>query len=149
MTYIIGEIGLNHNGCLDTALDLVDVAKECGCDAVKFQKREPRVCTPKSEWDKVRETPWGDMSYIEYREKIEFGIYDYDEINNYCIDINIDWSASAWDLESLEFLSVYKLPYIKIPSAKITDYTLLREANRLFDNIIISTGMSTLNEIYL
>jgi N-acetylneuraminate synthase len=149
MTYIIGEIGLNHSGSLDTALDLIDVAKECGCDAVKFQKREPRVCTPKSEWDKVRETPWGTMSYIEYREKVEFGRDEYDEINNYCIDIDIAWFASAWDLESLDFLSVYKLPFIKIPSAQMVDWGLLRVANEMFDNIIVSTGMSTLNEIYL
>jgi len=147
MTYIIGEIGLNHNGEIDIALDLIDAAKEAGCDAVKFQKREPRVCTPRSEWDKVRETPWGTMSYIEYRENIEFGRDEYDEIDNYCTDINIDWFASAWDVESLDFLSEYGLHYIKIPSAKITDYELLREARFLFDNVIISTGMSTLEEI--
>ncbi len=147
MTYIIAEIGLNANGSLETALDLIEVAKEAGCDAVKFQKREPRVCTPKSEWDKVRETPWGTMSYIEYREKVEFGRDEYDEINNYCIDIDIDWFASAWDMESLEFLSAYKLPYIKIPSAMLTNLRLVDKAKELFGNVILSTGMSTMDEI--
>ncbi len=147
MTYIIAEIGLNASGNLDTALDLIDVAVDCGCDAVKFQKREPRVCTPRSEWDKVRETPWGTMSYIEYREKVEFGREEYDEINKHCFIRGIDWFASAWDYESLKFLSAYELPYIKIPSAMLTNHALLLEAQALFENVIVSTGMSTWEEI--
>ena len=147
MTYIIAEIGLNHNADLEKALDLVDVAKDAGCNAVKFQKRNPRECTPRSQWDEMRDTPWGRMSYIDYREKIEFGRYDYDEINNYCIDIDIDWFASAWDLTSLDFLREYNLPFIKIPSAKLTDHKLLLTARTLFDKVIMSTGMSTMDEI--
>jgi len=147
MTYIIGEIGLNHNGALDTALDLIDAAKEAGCDAVKFQKRTPEECTPKEEWYKMRETPWGRMSYIDYRHRVEFGKEEYDEIDAYCKDIGIDWFASVWDKTSVEFLAQYNLPYIKIPSAKITDIELLKYTGKFFDDIIISTGMSNITEI--
>ena len=146
-TYIIAEIGINHNGDLDIAKKLIDVAKSTGCDSVKFQKRNPDVCVPEHQKGVMRDTPWGRMSYIEYKHKIEFGKDEYDEIDNYCKDKKISWTASPWDLDSLHFLTDYDLPFVKIPSALLTDYELIRESSKNFDEIILSTGMSTMEEI--
>jgi|TARA_R110002020_G_scaffold363289_1_gene575581 N-acetylneuraminate synthase len=146
-TYIIAEIGINHNGSLSTAKRLIDIAAAAGCDAVKFQKRNPEVCVPEHQKAVMRETPWGEMSYLDYKYKVEFGRPEYDEIDHYCKKQGIAWSASPWDRDSLAFLEEYNLPFIKIASASITDHELLRKAAESGRKIIISTGMSTLEEI--
>ena len=146
-TTIIAEIGINHNGDLDVAKKLIDVASFAGCSVVKFQKRNPDVCVPHHQKGFMRDTPWGRMSYIEYKHKIEFGKDEYDEIDNYCKDKKISWTASPWDLDSLYFLTDYDLPFVKIPSALLTDYELIKESSKNFDEIILSTGMSTMEEI--
>ena len=124
-TYIIAEIGINHNGCLNTAKRLIDISAAAGCDAVKFQKRNPDVCVPEHQKNVIRSTPWGEMTYLEYKYKVEFGEKEYDIIDQYCKQQGIAWSASPWDLDSLEFLSRYNVPFIKIPSAMITNKELL------------------------
>lgn len=146
-TYIIAEIGVNHNGDIDIVKQLIDLAKVSGCDAVKFQKRSPEICVPEEQKNVMRDTPWGKMKYIDYKHKIEFGKKEFDYIDEYCKEREIEWSASAWDLESLEFLVQYNLPFVKIPSAKITDLELIRQACSKFKKVIISTGMSTEEEI--
>ena len=146
-TYIIAEIGINHNGDLQTAKKLIDIATVAGCDAVKFQKRNPDVCVPEHQKSILRDTPWGEMTYLEYKHKVEFVQEDYDEIDIYCYVKGIEWSASPWDLDSLKFLMQYKLPWIKIPSAMLTNDELLRECAKTGKKIIFSVGMSTLEEI--
>jgi len=146
-TYIIAEIGINHNGNLNIAKKLIDVAVVAGCDAVKFQKRNPDLCVPEAEKSKPKSTPWGDMTYLEYKHMMEFGEAEYNEIDKYCKDRGIEWSASPWDMPSLDFLSRYELPWIKIPSALLTNTKLIRESILQFDKVIISTGMSTADEI--
>ncbi len=108
-TYIIAEIGINHNGCLNTAKRLIDISAAAGCDAVKFQKRNPDVCVPEHQKNLKRETPWGEMTYLEYKYKVEFSQREYDEIDDYCKRQNISWSASPWDLDSLKFLEQYDI----------------------------------------
>ena len=146
-TYIIAEIGINHNGDLTIAKKLIDIAVMSGCDAVKFQKRNPDVCVPNHQKDIIRNTPWGKMSYLEYKYKIEFNRKEYNEIDRYCKERGIAWSASPWDLDSLEFLSQYDIPFIKIPSAMIINEDLMFAAKRTGKKVIISTGMSTFDEI--
>lgn len=115
--YVTAEIGLNHNGSIDTCLQLIDVALDAGADAVKFQKRTPEVCTPRDQWDVERDTPWGRMTYIEYRHRIEFGADEYQVIDDYCAEKGIQWFASPWDTESVEFLNGFDVPAHKIASA--------------------------------
>jgi N-acetylneuraminate synthase len=146
-THIIAEIGINHNGSLKTALKLIDLASIAGCDSVKFQKRDPDVCVPEHQKPKPRNTPWGEMTYIEYKHRVEFQKPEYDKINSYCKSRNIQWSASPWDLNSLNFLSQYDIPYIKIASPMLTDDNLLMSACKTRKKIIASTGMSTLEEV--
>lgn len=146
-TYIIAEIGINHNGNMDIAKKLIDIAALSGCDAVKFQKRNPDICVPDHQKNVMRETPWGNMTYLEYKHTIEFGKNEYDEIDSYCDSKGISWSASPWDLDSLDFLNGYDLPFIKIPSAMLTNKELLEESVKTGKKIILSVGMSTLNEI--
>lgn len=146
-TYIIAEIGINHNGSMQNALRLIDLACIAGCDNVKFQKRNPDVCVPEHQKLVMRETPWGEMTYIDYKHKVEFGKKEYDIIDAYCKQRNISWSASPWDLDSLEFLNNYDIPYIKIPSAMLTNEELIKASARTGKKIIMSTGMSTLEEI--
>ena len=146
--FLVAEIGLNHVGDIDIAQMLMDEAKEAGFDAVKFQKRTPEVCTPKSQWDKMRETPIGYVSYIEYRKWIEFWSPEYDMIAGHALDLGILWSASVWDEPSVDFLMEYDPPFIKIPSACITDLSLLKKIRETGKPIVMSTGMSTMNEIY-
>lgn len=147
MVYIIAEIGINHNGDLNTAKQLIDTASVAGCNSVKFQKRNPDVCVPEHQKSVSRDTPWGQMTYLEYKHKIEFGKKEYDEIDRYCKEKGIEWSASPWDLDSLKFLMNYDIPYIKLPSAMLTDLDLLKSICAYNKKIIISTGMSTLGEI--
>jgi N-acetylneuraminate synthase len=146
-TYVIAEIGINHNGSLETAKRLIDVAAVSGCDAVKFQKRNPDVCVPEHQKSKPRETPWGTMTYLEYKYRMEFEKEEYDEIDRYCKEKGIEWSASPWDLDSLEFLMQYDIPWIKIPSAMITNEELMKASAATGKKVIFSTGMSTYEEI--
>ena len=145
-TYIIAEIGINHNGSLETAKKLIDVASVAGCDAVKFQKRNPDVCVPEHQKNVMRDTPWGTMTYLDYKYKVEFEKKEYDEIDKYCKERKIAWSASPWDLDSLKFLEEYDLPFIKMPSAMMTNEKLMRAAAKTGKRIIFSAGMSTLSE---
>ena len=141
-TYIIAEIGINHNGSLETAKKLIDIAALSGCDAVKFQKRNPDVCVPEHQKHTMRETPWGKMTYLQYKYRVEFGQAEYDEIDAYCRDKGIAWSASPWDMDSLAFLEQYDLPFIKVPSAMITNEKLMRGCARTGMKVIFSSGMS-------
>jgi len=145
-TYIIAEIGINHNGDLNIAKRLIDIAAVAGCDAVKFQKRNPDVCVPEHQKGVMRETPWGTMTYLDYKYRMEFGKAEYDEIDQYCRDKGIAWSASPWDMDSLEFLKQYDLPFIKIPSAMITNEELMRGCANSGMKVIFSSGMSTIEE---
>ena len=145
--FMIAEIGLNHNGNLDIAKKLIDASFACNWHCVKFQKRTPELSVPESQKNIMRDTPWGKMTYLEYRHRIEFNKKEYDYIDWYCKEKPIIWSASAWDIPSLKFILSYDVPFIKIPSAKLTDKELLIEAGRSSKPIIISTGMSPLDEI--
>ena len=146
-TYVIGEIGINHNGDLSVAEKLIDIAAAAGFDAVKFQKRNPDICVPQNQKSKVKQTPWGEITYLNYKRKIEFERDEYDSISEICKNKNIDWSASPWDLDSARFLSKYKLPWIKIASASLTNKALLEYCSNIYGKIIMSTGMSTEKEI--
>ena len=146
-TYIIAEIGINHNGSLKIAKRLIDMAALSGCDAVKFQKRNPDVCVPEHQKSVPRETPWGTMTYLDYKYRMEFGKEEYDIIDEYCKMKEIAWSASPWDMDSLDFLIQYDIPFIKMPSAMLTHEELMRASARTGKKVIFSTGMSTLEEI--
>jgi N-acetylneuraminate synthase len=146
-TYVIAEIGINHNGDLETALRLIEIAAAAGCQAVKFQKRDPDVSTPEAQKNVLRETPWGTMTYLDYKHKVEFGKREYDAIAVAARKLGVDWFASPWDLASVTFLAEYDLPAIKIASASLTDGALLDACSVLGAPIILSTGMSTLAEI--
>lgn len=146
-TYIIGEIGINHQGSLDIAKRLIDIAAAAGCDAVKFQKRNPDVCVPEDQKSKPRSWQGQQMTYLEYKYKVEFGKQEYDEIDKYCKQQGIDWSASPWDMDSLEFLKQYSIPFIKLPSAMLTHDELLEACVATGKRVIFSTGMSTQEEI--
>lgn len=145
--YLIAEIGINHNGDLQIAKKLIDAAFACQWDCVKFQKRDPDICVPERQKKIMRDTPWGRMAYLEYRKRLEFSREQYDYIDRYCREKPIAWTASVWDLPSLQFIAGYDVPYFKIPSAKLTDKKLLTEAAKLHKPLLISTGMSTLKEI--
>ena len=145
--YVIAEIGINHNGDVSTAKRLVDAAVFAGCDAVKFQKRTPEMCTPRDQWDIERDTPWGRMTYIDYRHRIELGQEDYDEIDRHCRELKIDWFASCWDEPSVDFLARYEPPAFKFASASITDDDLLRYTAQVGPPLIASSGMSTMEQI--
>lgn len=145
--YIIAEIGLNHNGDLSIAKKLIDVACVAGCDAVKFQKRNPDICVPEHQKNILKDTPWGKITYLEYKYKMEFHKKEYDEIDKYCKEKSIQWSASPWDIESLNFLLQYDIPFIKIPSAMLTNTELLLVSKNSGKKVILSTGMSTEDEI--
>lgn len=145
--YIIGEIGINHNGDIDVAKKLMEVAKNAGADAVKFQKRTPELCVPEHQRGQMRDTPWGYITYLDYRYKVEFDEEDYAEIDRFAKEIGIDWFASSWDIPSLEFIDRFNPPAHKLPSALLTDLELLRAYRATGKPLIVSTGMSTLNEI--
>ena len=145
--YIVAEIGINHNGDLDTAKDMILSAKDTGADAVKFQKRTPELCVPKKQRDIMRETPWGYITYMEYRERIEFGEADYREIDRYCKEIGIDWFVSVWDELSVDFIEKFDPLCYKLPSASLTDHKLLLKVRDTGRPMIISTGMSTFEQI--
>ena len=146
-TYVIAEIGINHQGDINIAKRLIDIAAAAGCDAVKFQKRNPDVCVPEEQKSKPRSWGGEDMTYLEYKYKVEFGKEEYDEIDSYCRQQGIAWTASPWDLDSLEFLMQYDIPFIKIPSAMITNEELMFASKNTGKKVIISTGMSTFAEV--
>lgn len=145
--YIIAEIGLNHNGDIEIAKQLIDVASAAGCNAVKFQKRTPEVCVPDDQKNIERDTPWGRMSYLDYRYKVEFDKEEYLIIDKYCKEKNIEWFVSTWDNESVDQMEDIGVCGYKVPSACITDIGMLNRLNETNKPIIISTGMSTLAEI--
>jgi N-acetylneuraminate synthase len=146
-SYVIAEIGINHNGSLDIAKKLIDAAAECHCDAVKFQKRTPELCVPKDQWSIMRDTPWGQMSYIDYKRKTEFGLEEYTEIDKYCREKGIAWFASCWDEPSVDFIEQFNPVLYKLASASLTDISLIRKTKATGKPLILSTGMSTINEI--
>ena len=145
--YVIGEIGLNHNGDVDIAKRLIDVAAQAGAQAVKFQKRTPEIATPAHMRDVPRETPWGVISYLEYRHKVEFGEQEYLEIARYAAEKQLDWFASPWDVPSVEFLEKVGVPAHKVASASLTDEELLQRIRDTGKLVILSTGMSTMEQI--
>ncbi len=143
---IIAEIGINHNGDVEIAKRLIDAAIVAGCDYAKFQKRTPDICVPESQKNKLRETPWGTIPYIDYKKKIEFEKEAYDQLYDYAKDKPIEIFASVWDKPSVDFMKHYGGP-MKIGSALITDLELCKHARVNTDLLIISTGMSTEKEI--
>lgn len=146
--YIIAEIGINHNGDLDIAKRMIDAAVHAGADAVKFQKRTPEVCTPPEQQKQMRETPWGYITYLDYRYKVEFGEEQYREIDRYCREKSIAWMVSVWDEPSVDFMEKFDTPAYKIPSASLTDHNLLKYARQTGKPLILSTGMSTMEQIH-
>ncbi len=146
-TYIIAEIGINHNGDIKTALELIDAAVSAGCNAVKFQKRTPELCVPEEQKNVMRNTPWGRMSYLAYRNKVEFDLKKYMEIDAYCRRKGITWFASCWDENSVDFMEQFNPVFHKIASASLTDDNLLKYINKMNRITILSTGMSTIEEI--
>lgn len=145
--YIIAEIGINHNGDLDIAKKLIDVAVLAGCDAVKFQKRTPEICVPEAQKSVERDTPWGRMTYLEYRRRVEFDQADYQVIDAYCREKDIIWTASCWDEPSVDFMAGFKPPFLKISSAALTNDSLLERHLQVGVPLLVSTGMSTWEEI--
>lgn len=145
--YIVAEIGINHNGNLDTAKRLIDAAKLAGCNAVKFQKRTPKLCVPSDQKNKMRDTPWGYISYLDYRNKIEFGLKEYQEIDRHCKKRGIAWFASCWDKPSIDFMEQFAPVCFKVPSAMLTDADLLAHFRKTGRPIILSTGMSAMEQI--
>jgi len=145
--YIIAEIGINHNGSVEIAKQMIDAAVHAGVDAVKFQKRTPEICTPPDQQKLMRDTPWGYITYLEYRHKVEFNEADYRELDRYCREKGISWFASVWDEPSVDFMEKFNPPAYKIPSASLTDHELLRYARKTGRPLILSTGMSTMAEI--
>lgn len=147
MVEVIAEIGINHNGDLDLCKNMILAAKEAGATSVKFQKRDPDVCVPEHQKNVLRETPWGTMTYLEYKHKIEFSKTEYDEIDRYCKELDIRWFLSIWDINSLHFALLYGNRLVKIPSALATDTELVRRARSNFDNVIVSVGMCNFKEV--
>ena len=145
--FLIGEIGINHNGSLKLAKKLIELASESGFDAVKFQKREPDISTPENQKYKLRQTPWGEITYLDYKKKIEFGHKEFKEINKFCKKKKIIWFASAWDTVSQKFIRKYNLKFNKIASAMLTNLNLIEKVAEEKKLTFISTGMSTLKDI--
>ena len=145
--YFIGEIGINHNGDMNICKKLIDAVNACNWDCSKFQKRNPDVCVPEHQKNIMRDTPWGRMTYLEYKYRVEFDETQYGEINRYSKEKPLDWTASVWDLDSLKLLMKWDVPFIKIPSALITNKLLVEESAKTGKQIIMSTGMSTLEEV--
>ena len=145
--YIAAEIGINHNGDLEIARQLIDVAARSGCDAVKFQKRTPELCVPAEQRDTMRTTPWGEMTYLDYRYRMEFGPSEFGAIDEHCMKLGIAWFASPWDEESVAFLEAVDTPAYKIASATLTDLALLKSVAATGRTVVLSTGMSSLEQI--
>jgi N-acetylneuraminate synthase len=146
-TYVVAEIGINHNGDLEIVKRLIDAAHRAGVNAVKFQKRTPELCVPPDQQKRKRETPWGYITYLEYRNKVEFDAAEYQQIDRYCRKKGIAWFASVWDEPSVDFLEAFDPVVYKIPSASLTDHDLMRHVRKTGRPVILSTGMSTMEEI--
>jgi N-acetylneuraminate synthase len=145
--YVVAEIGINHNGSLDLARKLIDGACLAGADAVKFQKRTPELCVPRDQWELERDTPWGRMTYIDYRRRVEFGEREFAAIDRHCRERGIQWFASCWDEGAVDFMERFEPPCYKVASASLTDVPLLQRLRHVGRPVIISTGMSTMEEI--
>lgn len=145
--YVVAEIGINHNGDVEIAKRLIELAARVGADAVKFQKRTPDIATPPDMRDTLRETPWGQMTYLDYRYRVEFGESEYDEIDRYCRELGIAWFASPWDVPSVDFLEKFDVVTHKVASASLTDIDLLKALRDTGKPVIASTGMSTMEDI--
>jgi N-acetylneuraminate synthase len=145
--YIVAEIGINHNGDIGIAKELIQAGRHAGVDAVKFQKRTPELCVPPEQRNQMRETPWGYISYLDYRYKVEFTETEYDEIDRFARENSMDWFASVWDEPSVDFLEKYNPIAYKVPSASLTDNGLLKHLRTTGRPLILSTGMSTLDQI--
>ncbi len=146
--FIIAEIGINNNGDVEIAKQMINAAVHAGADAVKFQKRTPEVCTPPEQQSQMRETPWGYITYLEYRKKVEFNENQYREIDKHCKQRGIIWMVSVWDEPSVEFMEKFDTPAYKIPSASLTDHNLIKCARSTGRPLILSTGMSTMEQIH-
>ena len=144
---LIGEIGINHNGDIGLAKKLVKMSHDNGCDFVKFQKRNPEVCVPIHKRNELKETPWGLITYLDYKKKIEFGQNDFLEIKKYCIDLGVQWSASAWDIESQDFINAFSVPFNKIASAMNTNLDFVEKVAKELKVTFLSTGMSEIEDI--
>ena len=144
---VIAEIGINHNGDLDLAKKLMDVASLADCDGVKFQKRTIELVYTQEELDKRRESPWGNTNRL-HKEGLEFGIEGYGDMDDYARKRHLIWFASPWDLESVNFLVMYNPPFIKVASALLTNFELLEAVKQTGIPIVLSTGMSTRDEVY-
>ena len=145
--FLIAEIGINHNGSIKLAKKLIDLASKYQFDAVKFQKRNPDIYVPENFKYKIRPSPWGDITYLEYKKKIEFGMKEFKEIDRYCKKKKIKWFASPWDIESNEFLKKFNLKFNKVASAMLTNIPLLIQIAKTKRTTFISTGMSSLKDI--
>jgi sialic acid synthase SpsE len=145
--YVIGEIGLNHNGDVEIAKRLIDVAADAGAQAVKFQKRTPAISTPEHMKSTMRQTPWGEMTYLEYRYRVEFDRDQYIELGDHATLRGLDWFASPWDAPSVEFLEDLNVCAFKVASASVTDLALLEAIRATGKPTILSTGMSTMEQI--
>lgn len=145
--YVIGEIGLNHNGDVEIAKQLIDVAAGAGAQAVKLQKRTPEISTPTAQRDQIRQTPWGEMTYLEYRYRVELGRDQYLELREHATARGLQLFASPWDVPSVAFLEEIGVPVHKVASASVTDLELLRALADTGKPVILSTGMSTLEQI--
>jgi N-acetylneuraminate synthase len=146
--FVIAEIGINHNGSVDLAKRLIDGAVVAGADAVKFQKRTPDKCVPLEQRDIPRDTPWGRITYLEYRHRVEFGATEYAELDRHCRDRGMLWFASCWDEDAVDFMEAFAPPVYKIASASLTDLALMRRMRDTGRPLMISTGMSTMDEIH-
>jgi N-acetylneuraminate synthase len=145
--FVIAEIGINHNGDIGIAKQMIDAAVHAGANAVKFQKRTPDVATPPDQQKQMRETPWGYITYLDYRYKVEFNEEQYCEIDKHCKEKGIAWLVSVWDEPSVEFMEKFDTPAYKIPSASLTDGKLIRKARATGKPLILSSGMSTMEQI--
>jgi N-acetylneuraminate synthase len=146
-TFVIAEIGINHNGSLELAKRMIDAACLSGADAVKFQKRTPELCVPREQWLLERDTPWGRITYIDYRRRVEFGDAEFAAIDRHCRERGILWFASCWDEEAVDFMERFDPPCYKVASASLTDQPLLRKMRATGRPLMLSTGMSTMAEI--
>lgn len=145
--FIVSELGINHSGSINDCLKMMSLSRLSGAEAIKMQKRSPEHCVPKKMWRIKRDTPWGEMKYIDYKKRMEFGKEEYDAIETASKELGLIWFASVWDLRSLEFMKQYNPPCYKIGSASLTDYKLIEAVERTEMPIILSTGMSSMEEI--
>ena len=145
----IAEIGINSNGSLQSAVDIIKLAKKVGFDYVKFQKRDPNICVPENQKDEPKQVPWSNLpiTYLQYKNAMEFEIEEYEYLDVICESLDMPWFVSVWDINSADDMLQFHMPFVKIPSAKLTDDNLLFFCRENYDNIVLSTGMSTQDEI--